>query len=83
VSEREAAALERHIATQQPLSTSILRSWFPSPFLVTTSTLLLALGFTALILMWKVTLFVARAQYDFAFAESISIVLKKGSHTCR
>ena len=64
VSERETAALERHIATQQPVSTSILRAWFPSPFLVTTSILLLALGFTALILMWKVMPFVAVAQCE-------------------
>jgi hypothetical protein len=56
VSERETAALERHVAKQQPVSTCILRYWFPSPFLVTASALLLALGFTALVLMWKVLL---------------------------
>jgi hypothetical protein len=56
VSERETAALERYIAVQQPVSTRILLYWFPSPFLVTVSTLLLALGFTALVLMWKVML---------------------------
>ena len=53
-SERETAALERHIATQQPVSSRILRYWFPAPFLVVASALLLALGCTALILMWKV-----------------------------
>lgn len=54
MSERETAALERYIALQQPVSTRILLYWFPSPFLVTISTLLLALGFTTLVLMWKV-----------------------------